>query len=61
MGIDWWESDASLSSGAPSSKGSLEAENRELRERLERLERQLGVGNGEAPESSQRGTRSSRG
>ena len=34
MGIDWWEGDAMLSSGAR----RLESENRELRERLERLE-----------------------
>ena len=37
MGIDWWESDAQLSSGAR----ELEAENRDLRERLERLESAL--------------------
>jgi hypothetical protein len=34
MGINWWESDAALSSGAQ----QLQEENRELRERLERLE-----------------------
>jgi hypothetical protein len=34
MGIDWWESDAQLSSKAR----ELEAENGDLRERLERLE-----------------------
>ena len=34
MGINWWESDSSLSSGAR----ELEEENRSLRERLERLE-----------------------
>jgi len=47
MGINWWESDASLQSLGPSDEegaGRLERENRELRERLERLERQLGVG-----------------
>ena len=37
IGIDWWESDPSLSRGA----GELESENRLLRERLDRLERQL--------------------
>src|SRR5919112_680756 len=37
MGIDWWESDPSLSQGA---RAAVE-ENRELRDRLERLERQL--------------------
>jgi Gas vesicle protein len=38
MGIDWWESDPSLSRHA----GGVEAENRRLRERLERLEHRLG-------------------
>jgi hypothetical protein len=37
MGINWWESDPQLSSGAK----QLESENRELRERLDRLERML--------------------
>jgi Gas vesicle protein len=48
MGINWWESDPSLQSAGPSDAGGgqLEEENRELRERLERLERQLGVGGG---------------
>jgi hypothetical protein len=48
MGIDWWEGDPSLSSGA--SRGDdggdqkqLEQENRELRERLDRLEQRLGA------------------
>src|SRR5215216_1834840 len=45
MGINWWESDASLqkledNGGAP----QLEEENRELRERIERLERRLESG-----------------
>jgi hypothetical protein len=51
MGINWWETDSSLQSGGPpdvmnggSDQGQLEQENRELRERLERIERQLGVG-----------------
>ncbi|MEA2421748.1 MAG: hypothetical protein QOF55_847, partial [Thermoleophilaceae bacterium] len=35
MGIDWWESDPSLSSSA---RGELESENADLRKRLERLE-----------------------
>jgi hypothetical protein len=39
MGINWWESDASLSSTA----GELEDENRTLRERLERLEERVGL------------------
>src|SRR6476620_10354701 len=35
MGINWWESDASLTSGAK----QLEAENQDLRKRIERLEK----------------------
>jgi hypothetical protein len=42
MGINWWESDPQLSSQAD----SLERENQELRERLERIERQLEAGGG---------------
>jgi Gas vesicle protein len=37
MGIDWWEHDPALSSLARDRE--LEQENRDLRERLERLER----------------------
>ena len=44
MGINWWESDPSLQSGGAAARGQLERENRELRERLERIERQLGTG-----------------
>jgi hypothetical protein len=40
MGINWWESDPQLSSSA----NELESENRELRSRLERLERMLESG-----------------
>jgi hypothetical protein len=61
MGINWWETDASLQSLGPgdhSDQARLEQENRELHERLERLERQLGVGDGD---SSQKGTRASGG
>src|ERR687888_2041368 len=64
MGINWWESDASLQSLGPgdqSDPGQLEQQNRELRERLERLEHQLGVGNGDSAESSKKGSRSSGG
>src|SRR4051794_30693196 len=46
MGINWWESDASLQkldSGNGNGAQQLEQENRELRERLERLEQQVGV------------------
>jgi Gas vesicle protein len=42
MGIDWWESDPALNRAA----GGVAAENRRLRERLDRLERQLGEGDG---------------
>src|SRR5579871_2253490 len=44
MGINWWETDSSLSSEAD----ELERENSELRERLERIERQLEAGGGNA-------------
>lgn len=50
MGINWWESDSSLSSEAR----QLEQENRSLRERLERLEEQVGLpagGNGAGDEA----------
>jgi hypothetical protein len=54
MGINWWESDPTLQSmdaseslgGGDSERQQLERENSELRERLERIERQLGVGEG---------------
>jgi Gas vesicle protein len=39
MGIDWWEHDPALSSRARDRE--LEQENRDLRERLERLERAI--------------------
>ena len=42
MGIDWWESDPMLSSG--SRRSELEQENKELRERLKRLEERVGGG-----------------
>ena len=52
MGISWWESDPSLQSverGAEDDgREQLERENRELRERLERLEERLGLAQGEA-------------
>jgi hypothetical protein len=45
MGIDWWESDPSLSSN---DSRQLADENRELRERLSRLEERIGaLGSGE--------------
>jgi Gas vesicle protein len=45
MGINWWETDPTLSSA--DDRDELETENRELRERLERLEQRLGVESGE--------------
>jgi hypothetical protein len=51
MGINWWESDTSLQSLSPGQEnggGRLEKENRELRERLERLERRLEAGEKES-------------
>lgn len=45
MGINWWEGDPSLSLGAL----ELESENRELRERLDRLERAIGTNAGDEP------------
>ena len=47
MGINWWESDPTLSSGkddGDEDPKQLARENRELRERLERLERLLEPG-----------------
>jgi hypothetical protein len=65
MGINWWEADPSLQSLGPGDEGSdpgeLVRQNRELRERLERLERQLGVGNGDSAEPAQKEARSSGG
>jgi hypothetical protein len=43
MGINWWENDPSLSSGG-GDQSQLERENKELRERVERLEQRLGTG-----------------
>jgi Gas vesicle protein len=48
MGIDWWEADPTLH--ALGDQDTLEAENRELRERLERLEQRMGLESGEASE-----------
>ena len=64
MGINWWETDSSLQSLGPGEDvepSQLEQQNRELRERLERLERQLGLGNGDSPEEAEKGARSSGG
>jgi hypothetical protein len=48
MGINWWETDSSLQKLDPGSENGhkLEQENRELRERLERLEQRLGLDEG---------------
>jgi hypothetical protein len=49
MGINWWEGDPSLQKldSTEQGQGRLEQENRELRERIERLEKQLGSGDGQ--------------
>jgi hypothetical protein len=43
MGINWWESDPTLSTGGEENgdRRQLERENQELRDRLDRLERRL--------------------
>jgi hypothetical protein len=52
MGINWWESDASLhkldsgEDGGDGGNARLLRENRSLRERLDRLERQIGEKSG---------------
>jgi hypothetical protein len=48
MGINWWESDSSLQKLDPGSQNGhqLEQENRELKERLERLEQKIGASGG---------------
>jgi hypothetical protein len=58
MGITWWETDPALQrldSGSENGQ-SLEQENRELRERLDRLEQQLGIEQGGAKDSSGSGS-----
>jgi 50S ribosomal subunit-associated GTPase HflX len=58
MGINWWESDPSLQSVEGDGEGNghdqLERENRELRERLERLEQRLGLEEGQRREEESR-------
>jgi hypothetical protein len=58
MGINWWESDPSLQSieGPEEENGreELERENRELRERLDRLEQRLGLEEGDRREEQSR-------
>jgi hypothetical protein len=46
MGINWWEDDPTLQSGGDQRR-ELERENRELRDRLDRIERQIGAGGGD--------------
>jgi gas vesicle protein GvpA/GvpJ/GvpM family len=50
MGINWWESDPTLTTGATGSE--LEEENKRLRERLERLEQAMGLPGGESAEGA---------
>ena len=57
MGIDWWESDTSLSGD---SRG-LADENRELRERLSRLEERLELQTPRTEEARRSGATSSTG
>jgi Gas vesicle protein len=57
MGINWWESDPSLQSmesGDDNGRDELERENRELRERLDRLEQRLGLEQGGGREEPSR-------
>jgi Gas vesicle protein len=58
MGINWWESDASLqgleAGDDEDGRERLERENRELKERLDRLEQRLGLEQGERHEESSR-------
>ena len=54
MGINWWESDPALHSSNGDDAKGLEQENRELRERLERLEQRLGLEAGEGRKESSR-------
>ena len=48
MGINWWETDPSLTAVEDDNgdRDELERENRELRERLERLEQRVGLQQG---------------
>ena len=50
MGINWWESDPSLQAmdrGENGDRDELERENRELRQRLDRLEQRMGLEQGD--------------
>jgi len=57
MGINWWESDPSLTTGAK----QLAEENQQLRERLERLERALELPDGEGAKQPAEGKASDAG
>ncbi len=64
MGINWWESDPALQSNrerpeleSGADLKRLEEENRELRERLERLEHRLEAGDDEEKRTPSRGQR----
>jgi hypothetical protein len=55
MGINWWETDPSLQAmDEGNGRDELERENRELRERLERLEERLGLEQGREEQSRAR-------
>ena len=49
MGINWWETDPRLTRSAE----DLEKENRQLRDRLDRLERAIGTGDSDADATSE--------
>jgi gas vesicle protein GvpA/GvpJ/GvpM family len=56
MGINWWESDPSLQAMEQRDNGDrdeLERENRELRQRLDRLEQRLGLEQGGREQSGE--------
>jgi hypothetical protein len=53
MGINWWETDPSLQAMEDGDRDELERENRELRQRLERLEERMGLERGGSEQRSQ--------
>jgi hypothetical protein len=53
MGINWWETDPSLQAMEDGDRDELERENRELRQRLERLEERIGLERGGSEQRSQ--------
>jgi hypothetical protein len=62
MGINWWETDPSLQAierGEGNGPAELERENRDLRERLERLEQRLGVEQGREEQHREEPSRAS--